>query len=91
LLQSSGVSKYWNNPKWILTRDNHAEAWSQRIPKISKIYAHCIAIADLNVNGSDYEFDFMLFDKPVINTVFGSLENGFIMINDFKYDHYKSD
>jgi hypothetical protein len=34
--------------------------------------------------------DFMLFDKPVINTVFGNLENG--LYNDqrfLNYDHYK--
>ena len=34
--------------------------------------------------------DFMLFDKPVINTVFGNLENG--LYNDqrfLNYDHFK--
>jgi hypothetical protein len=34
--------------------------------------------------------DFMLFDKPVINTVFGNLENG--MYNDqrfLNYSHFK--
>ena len=34
--------------------------------------------------------DFMLFDKPVINTVFGNEENG--LYNDqrfLNYDHYK--
>jgi hypothetical protein len=38
----------------------------------------------------DHEFDFMLFDKPVINTVFGNLENG--LYNDqrfLNYDHIK--
>ncbi|MBC6435126.1 hypothetical protein FM036_35185 [Nostoc sp. HG1] len=27
----------WNVPKWILTRENHAESWSQRIPSYEDI------------------------------------------------------
>ncbi len=83
----------WNNPKWILTRENHAEAWSQRIPSIEDIkdLRALLQYADLNVNMcSTMSLDFMLFDKPVINTVFGNLENG--LYNDqrfLNYDHYK--
>lgn len=83
----------WNNPKWILTRENHAEAWSQRIPSIEDIkdLRALLQYANLNVNMcSTMSLDFMLFDKPVINTVFGNLENG--LYNDqrfLNYDHYK--
>lgn len=83
----------WNNPKWILTRENHAEAWSQRIPLVEDIkeLRAILQYADLNVNMcSTMSLDFMLFDKPVINTVFGNLENG--LYNDqrfLNYDHYK--
>jgi hypothetical protein len=83
----------WNNPKWILTRENHAEAWSQRIPSVADIKdLHAILqYADLNVNMcSTMSLDFMLFDKPVINTVFGNLENGWYNDQRFlNYDHYK--
>lgn len=84
----------WNNPKWILTRENHAEAWSQRIPSIEDIkdLRSLLQYADLNVNMcSTMSLDFMLFDKPVINTVFGNIENG--LYNDqrfLSYDHYKN-
>jgi hypothetical protein len=83
----------WNNPKWILTRENHAEVWSQRIPSIEDIkdLRALLQYADLNVNMcSTMSLDFMLFDKAVINTVFGNLENG--LYNDQRfvnYDHYK--
>jgi CDP-glycerol glycerophosphotransferase (TagB/SpsB family) len=84
----------WNNPKWILTRENHAEAWSQRIPSVEDIkeLRAILQYADLNVNMcSTMSLDFMLFDKPVINTVFGNLENR--LYNDqrfLNYDHYKN-
>ncbi len=83
----------WNVPKWILTRENHAETWSQRIPSEEDIkdLRSVLEYVDLNINMcSTMSLDFMLFDKPVINTVFGNEENG--MYNDqrfLKYDHYK--
>lgn len=83
----------WNVPKWILTRDNHAETWSQRIPSEEDIkdLRSLIENVDLNINMcSTMSLDFMLFDKPVINTVFGNLENG--LYNDqrfLNYDHFK--
>ncbi|PKP12271.1 MAG: hypothetical protein CVU08_11345 [Bacteroidetes bacterium HGW-Bacteroidetes-3] len=83
----------WNVPKWTLTRENHAESWSQRVPNEEDIkdLRAILEYADLNVNMcSTMSLDFMLFDKPVINTVFGNETNG--LYNDqrfLNYDHYK--
>lgn len=79
----------WNVPKWILTRENHAESWSQRVPSEEDIkdLRSLLEYSDLNINMcSTMSLDFMLFDKPVINTVFGNLENG--LFNDQKYLNY---
>lgn len=83
----------WNVPKWILTRKNHAESWSQRIPSEEDIIdlRSLLEYVDLNINMcSTMSLDFMLFDTPVINTVFGNTENG--LYNDqrfINYDHFK--
>ncbi len=83
----------WNVPKWVLTRENHAESWSQRIPSEEDIkdLRSLLEYVDLNINMcSTMSLDFMLFDKPVINTVFGNLENG--LYNDqrfLNYGHFK--
>ena len=83
----------WNVPKWILTRENHQESWSQRIPSDEDItdLRSLLENADLSINMcSTMSLDFMLFDKPVINTVFGNKENG--LYNDqrfLNYNHYK--
>lgn len=83
----------WNVPKWVLTRENHQESWSQRIPSEEDIkdLRSLLENADLSINMcSTMSLDFMLFDKPVINTVFGNLENG--LYNDqrfLNYIHYK--
>ncbi len=83
----------WNVPKWILTRENHVESWSQRVPSEEDIkdLRSLLENVDLNINMcSTMSLDFMLFDKPVINTVFGNLENG--LYNDqrfLNYDHFK--
>jgi hypothetical protein len=83
----------WNVPKWTLTRENHAESWSQRVPNEEDIkdLRAVLEYADLNVNMcSTMSLDFMLFDKPVINTVFGNEYNG--LYNDqrfLNYGHYK--
>lgn len=83
----------WNIPQWKLTRENHPEPWSQRIPEKEAI-AELRAVlehTDLNINMcSTMSLDFMIFEKPVINTVFGTTENG--LYNDqrfLKYEHYK--
>jgi hypothetical protein len=83
----------WNVPKWILTRENHAETWSQRIPSEEDIkdLRSILENVDLNINMcSTMSLDFMLFDTPVINTVFGNSENG--LYNDqrfLNYGHFK--
>ncbi|MHB1147216.1 MAG: hypothetical protein ACYC01_06415 [Lutibacter sp.] len=83
----------WNVPKWTLTRENHAESWSQRVPSEEDIkdLRAILEYVDLNVNMcSTMSLDFMLFDKPVINTVFGNELNG--LYNDqrfLNYGHYK--
>lgn len=83
----------WNVPKWMLTRENHAESWSQRVPGEEDItdLRSLLENVDVNVNMcSTMSLDFMLFDTPVINTVFGNPENG--LYNDqrfLKYDHFK--
>lgn len=83
----------WNVPKWILTREGHAESWSQRVPSEEDIsdLRSLLEYVDLNINMcSTMSLDFMLFDKPVINTVFGNTENGFYNDQRFlNYDHYK--
>jgi hypothetical protein len=77
------VEKYpfikWNYPKWIQSRENHQEAWSQRIPTIADIkdLRSLLEFADININMlSTMSLDFMQFDKPVINPVFGNGQNG---------------
>jgi len=83
----------WNIPKWKLTRNNHVESWSQRVPTSEDIIdlKSILKFSDVNANMcSTMSMDFMLFDKPVINTVFGNKENG--LYNDqrfLNYDHYK--
>ena len=83
----------WNLPKWTLSREQHVESWSQRVPTredlidLKSILSYC----DVNVNMcSTMGLDFMLFDKSVINTVFGNESNG--LYNDqrfLNYAHYK--
>jgi hypothetical protein len=83
----------WNVPKWILTRENHAESWSQRIPTEEDIkdLRSLLENVDININMcSTMSLDFMLFDTPVINTVFGNPENGLYDDQRFlNYVHYK--
>ncbi len=83
----------WNVPKWILTRENHSESWSQRVPSEEDIMdlRAILEYAALNINMcSTMSLDFMLFNKPVINTVFGNEINGIYNDQRFlNYDHYK--
>jgi hypothetical protein len=65
----------WNYPKWELSREGHQESWSQRIPSVEdlKDLRSILEYADLNANMlSTMSLDFMQFDKPVINPVFGN-------------------
>jgi CDP-glycerol glycerophosphotransferase (TagB/SpsB family) len=69
----------WNFPVWKLTRNNHQEPWSQRVPSYvdGKDLRALLEYSDLNINMlSTMSLDFMQFDKPVINTVFGNTING---------------
>lgn len=77
------IEKYpeisWNYPEWILTRENHPETWSQRVPSgndmttLRSLLLYC----DVNINMcSTMSLDFMHYDKPVINPVFGNSQNG---------------
>ncbi|HEA29131.1 MAG TPA: hypothetical protein ENH91_03930 [Leeuwenhoekiella sp.] len=79
----------WNFPKWHLTRENHPEPWSQRVPLVEDLIdlRALLEYCDLNLNMcSTMGLDFMLFDKPVINPVFGNAENG--LYDDQKYLRY---
>ena len=84
----------WNFPKWNLTRENHTEVWSQRVPEFEDLcdLRALLMYADVNINMcSTMSLDFMIFNKPVINAVFGNEVNG--LYNDQKYlnyTHYKS-
>ncbi|MFM2229287.1 MAG: hypothetical protein RL607_545 [Bacteroidota bacterium] len=83
----------WNNPNWIQTRSSHDQMWSQRIPSKEDIFdlRAIIEHADINVNMlSTMSLDFMLFGKPVVNTVFGNETNGLYNDSRFlKYAHIK--
>lgn len=83
----------WNIPKWHSTRENHAESWSQRLPSVEDVIdlRAILAYSDVNVNMlSTMSLDFMLFDKPVINTVFGNKKNDLYDDQRFlNYVHYQ--
>ena len=69
----------WNYPRWTLSRQGHQEVWSQRIPSVEDVkdLRSLLEFSDLNINMlSTMSLDFIQFDKPVINTVFGNAENG---------------
>ncbi|MHA6279861.1 CDP-glycerol glycerophosphotransferase family protein [Salinimicrobium sp. CAU 1759] len=83
----------WNFPLWKNVREDHPEAWSQRVPtaKDLKDLRAILEHSDLGINMcSTMSLDFMIFDKPVINPVFGNEENG--LYNDqrfLKFGHYE--
>ncbi|MDP2088394.1 MAG: hypothetical protein Q8J84_03230 [Flavobacteriaceae bacterium] len=81
---------HWNYPDWKLSRTHHQEAWSQRVPSFQDIVHlrgllnHC----DLCINVlSTITLDAFLFDKPVINPIFGNQENQ--LFNDQKFLSYQ--
>lgn len=83
----------WNTPEWILSRENHSESWSQRVPTVNDMQdlRAILDYCDVGINMcSTMSLDFMHFDKPVINPVFGNEHNG--LYNDgrfLNYAHYK--
>nr|WP_315255374.1 hypothetical protein [uncultured Flavobacterium sp.] len=84
----------WNFPKWELLRKNHQEVWSQRVPTTEDVIdlRSILEFSDLNINMlSTMSLDFMCFEKPVINPVFGNLENGLYDDQRFlRYAHIKN-
>lgn len=79
----------WNYPKWVQARSNHQENWSQRIPTAEDVsdLKSVLEYCDVCVNMlSTMSLDAMLFDKPVINTVFGNGDNG--LANDQRFLKY---
>jgi CDP-glycerol glycerophosphotransferase (TagB/SpsB family) len=76
-----------------LTRENHPEPWSQRVPlpEDLKDLGSLLENCDLNINMcSTMSLDFMLFDKPVINPTFGTGGNELYDDQKYlKYSHYK--
>jgi hypothetical protein len=87
------VKKYpfikWNYPKWKLSRLGHQEEWSQRIPTTEDVVdlRSILEYSDVNVNMlSTMSLDFMQFDNPVINPVFGNQTNG--LYNDQRFLNY---
>lgn len=87
------VEKYpfirWNYPAWSQTRSNHLESWSQRIPSVADVtdLKAVLMYTDVSINMlSTMSLDNMLFDKPVINVVFGNAENG--LYNDQRFLKY---
>jgi hypothetical protein len=79
----------WNYPQWVQARSNHQESWSQRIPTVADVHdlKSVLHYSAININMlSTMSLDFMLFEKPVINTVFGNPTNG--LANDQRFLHY---
>jgi hypothetical protein len=83
---------HWNYPDWHYAREGHPEPWTQRIPteKDVKDLRSLLAYCDVNVNMcSTMSLDFLQFDKPVINSVFGNGTNGLYYDQRFlNYAHY---
>lgn len=68
----------WNFPDWKISRENHQEAWSQRVPSIDDLndLKSLLNYCDFNINVlSTITLDAFIFDKPVINPVFGNVQN----------------
>lgn len=79
----------WNFPDWNQVRSNHQESWSQRVPSVNDVIQlrGFLEFSDISVNVlSTISLDASLFHKPVINPVFGNVENG--MFDDQKYLNY---
>lgn len=84
----------WNYPKWHLARKGHQEEWSQRVPTVEDVIdlRSVLEFCDLNINMlSTMSLDFMQFDKPVVNPVFGNAANGLYDDQRFlEYAHIKN-
>lgn len=88
-LQAKYPNIIWNHPRWSLTRKDHQEEWSQRVPEYEDLVAlrSLLSYSSIGINmASTMSLDFMIFDKPVINPFFGNGKNG--LRDDRKYLHY---
>jgi CDP-glycerol glycerophosphotransferase (TagB/SpsB family) len=79
----------WNFPDWKVSREGHQEAWTQRVPSVTdlndlkSLLNHC----DVCINVlSTITLDAFIFDKPVINPVFGNRNNR--LFDDQKFLNY---
>lgn len=83
----------WNFPDWILTRENHAEPWTQRVPEYNDIVnlKSALQFSDVIINVlSTIILDGFIFDKPSICPVFGSKERGLDSMGKYlDYAHLK--
>lgn len=83
----------WNFPEWTLTRENHAEPWTQRVPEFNDIVnlKSVLQFSDVIINVlSTIILDGFLFEKPSICPVFGSDEKKLDNIEKFlSYAHLK--
>jgi hypothetical protein len=79
----------WNYPDWQIERVGHQEAWSQRVPSVEDLndLKSLIKYCDLCINVlSTISLDAFIFDKPVINPVFGNATNE--LFDDQKFLNY---
>ncbi len=84
----------WNYPDWKTKRHNHQESWSQRVPSLEDLndlkmlLKHC----DICINVlSTITLDAFVFNKPVINPVFGNQSNNLYDDQKFlEYEHLKN-
>ncbi|MDO9594959.1 MAG: hypothetical protein Q7J19_08200 [Lutibacter sp.] len=79
----------WNYPDWKIRRAEHQEAWTQRVPSMEDLndLKSLLKYCDLCINVlSTITLDAFIFDKPVINPVFGNTENK--MFDDQKFLNY---
>lgn len=81
----------WNFPDWTISRTGHQEAWTQRVPSISDLndLKSLLQYCDLCVNVlSTITLDAFIFDKPVVNPVFGNNKNRWFDDQKFlEYEH----
>ncbi|ARV05508.1 hypothetical protein BTO04_01820 [Polaribacter sp. SA4-10] len=78
----------WNFPDWKLAR-SHCELWTQRVPSITDLsdLKSLLMYSDLVINVlSTITLDSFIFDKPVINPVFGNENN--TLFDDQKFLKY---
>lgn len=76
----------WNDPKWPIASNSGTEMWAQRTPTHEDIsdLKSMLQYAEFTINVlSTITIDSFIFDKPVINPVFGTGSNG--LWNDQKF------